>query len=59
LTEPKYSAASTGPRIDSFLRATLQAGGFRINFDLADVETTETDFEIDAKAPGLEGGPQE
>jgi spoIIIJ-associated protein len=45
LPERKYSVASIGPRIDSFLRATLQIAGFRINFDIGDVETTESDFE--------------
>ena len=45
MTERKYSAASIGPRIDVFLRATLQTGGFRISFDIGDVETTESDFE--------------
>jgi spoIIIJ-associated protein len=45
LPERKYSVTSIGPRIDSFLRATLQAGGFRINFDIGDVETTDGDFE--------------
>jgi len=34
-----------GPRIDSFLRTTLQTGGFRVNFDIGDVETAESDFE--------------
>jgi spoIIIJ-associated protein len=45
LPERKYSAASIGPRIDSFLRTTLQTGGFRVNFDIGDVETTDSDFE--------------
>jgi spoIIIJ-associated protein len=45
LPERKYSAASIGPRIDLFLRTTLQTGGFRVNFDIGDVETTESDFE--------------
>jgi spoIIIJ-associated protein len=45
LSERKYSTASIGPRIDAFLRATLQTGGFRVNFDVGDVETTDSDFE--------------
>ena len=45
MPERKYSVASIGPRIDSFLRATLQAGGFRINFDMGDVQTADGDFE--------------
>jgi spoIIIJ-associated protein len=45
LPERKYSASSIGPRIDSFLRTTLQTGGFRVNFDIGDVETADSDFE--------------
>jgi len=45
LPERKYSVASIGSRIDAFLRATLQAGGFRINFNIGDVETADGDFE--------------
>jgi len=45
LSERKYSVASIGPRIDSFLRTTLQSGGFRVNFDIGDVEAADGDFE--------------
>ena len=45
MPERKYSVASIGSRIDAFLRATLQAGGFRINFNIGDVETADGDFE--------------
>lgn len=45
MPERKYSVESIGPRIDSFLRATLHAGGFRIGFEIDDVQTTDGDFE--------------
>ena len=45
MSERKYSVASIGPRIDSFLRTTLQSGGFRVNFDIGDVEAADGDFE--------------
>ena len=44
MPERKYSAASIGPRIDAFLRATLQNGGFRVNFEIADVGTAGRRF---------------
>jgi spoIIIJ-associated protein len=45
LSEPKYSATSTGPRIDTFLRATLQNGGFELKYEIADAGPPEDDFE--------------
>lgn len=45
MPERKYSVSSIGPRIDAFLRATLLTGGFRINFEIGDVETADGDFE--------------
>jgi spoIIIJ-associated protein len=45
LTEPKYSAAATGPRIDSFLRVTLQNGGFDLKYEIADAGPATDDFE--------------
>ena len=45
MPERKYSAASIGTRIDLFLRTTLETAGFRVNFDIGDVETTDSDFE--------------
>lgn len=45
MPQRKYSVASIGPRIDAFLQTTLRNGGFRINFDLGDVETGDGDFE--------------
>ncbi len=45
MTEPKYFAASTGPRIDAFLRATLQNGGFELKYEIADAGPAQDDFE--------------
>jgi spoIIIJ-associated protein len=43
--ERKYSASSIGPRIDSFLRAVLQRGGFDVHFEIRDAEADSADFE--------------
>jgi spoIIIJ-associated protein len=45
VTQRKYSAASTGPRIDSFLRAILQSGGFSLHYEVQDTEPADGDFE--------------
>jgi spoIIIJ-associated protein len=45
VTERKYSAASVGPKIDGFLRATLSNAGFKLNYDIRDVEPAVDDFE--------------
>jgi spoIIIJ-associated protein len=45
LTDPKYSAAATGPSIDAFLRVTLQNGGFELNYEIADAGPAQDDFE--------------
>ena len=45
MTEPKYSAASTGPRIDSFLKTILEDGGFNLNYGISDAGPAEDDFE--------------
>ncbi len=45
MTEPKYSAASVGPRIDSFLQMTLRNGGFDLKYEIADAGPAEDDFE--------------
>jgi spoIIIJ-associated protein len=45
LTEPKYSAASTGPRIDSFLQTVLREGGFNLKYQISDAGPAEDDFE--------------
>lgn len=45
MTEPKYSAASTGPRIDAFLKTILSDGGFHLKYEIADAGPAEDDFE--------------
>ena len=45
MTERKYSAASTGPRMDQFLRTTLHDGGFHVKYEIQDAEPADDDFE--------------
>ncbi len=45
MSQRKYSVAAIGSRIDGFLRSTLQNGGFKVNYEILDVETAEDDFE--------------
>jgi spoIIIJ-associated protein len=45
VTDRKYSVASIGARIDGFLKPTLLAGGFHVNYEIQDVETADDDFE--------------
>lgn len=45
MTERKYSVSTIGLRIDGFLGATLQAGGFDLEYDLQDVQSGDGDFE--------------
>ncbi len=45
MTDRKYSVSSIGSRIDGFLRTTLQDGGFRLQFEVRDVESGGDDFE--------------
>lgn len=45
MTERKYSVTTIGLRIDGFLGATLQAGGFDVQYDIEDVAAAEGDFE--------------
>jgi spoIIIJ-associated protein len=41
----KYSVTSAGPRIDQFLRPCLDLAGFRMNYEMADGQATDDDFE--------------
>jgi spoIIIJ-associated protein len=41
----KYSASTIGPKIDALLRATLDNGGFKVNYSIQDGDPTEDDFE--------------
>jgi spoIIIJ-associated protein len=45
VTDRKYSVAAIGASIDGFLKPTLQAGGFHVNYEIQDVETAGEDFE--------------
>ncbi len=45
MTDRKYSVGSIGARIDGFLKPTLQAGGFHVNYEIQDVEAADDDFE--------------
>jgi spoIIIJ-associated protein len=45
VTDRKYSAAATGPRIDRFLKTILQAGDFELNYEIAEAEPAEDDVE--------------
>jgi spoIIIJ-associated protein len=41
----KYSVSSAGPRIEQFLRPVLQKAGFRMEYEMADGQATDDDFE--------------
>ncbi len=45
MTQRKYSVSSVGLRIDGFLGTTLQNGGFNLNYDIQDVDSSDDDFE--------------
>ena len=45
MTERKYSVTTIGLRIDGFLQATFQNAGINLEYDLADVTSSDGDFE--------------
>ena len=45
MTDRKFSAVSTGPRIDAFLQTVLRRGGFSLNYEIQDIESADDDFE--------------
>ncbi|MDR3700895.1 MAG: R3H domain-containing nucleic acid-binding protein [Candidatus Sulfopaludibacter sp.] len=45
MTQRKYSVSLVGLKIDGFLGTTLQDGGFRLSYDIQDVESSDGDFE--------------
>jgi spoIIIJ-associated protein len=45
VTDRKYSVSTVGLKIDGFLGATLQAGGFDVQYDIEDVSRGGDDFE--------------
>jgi spoIIIJ-associated protein len=45
VSERKYTVASNGPRIDAFLRQTIQNAGLRLSFDIQEARPADDDFE--------------
>ena len=45
MSERKYSVASIGIKIDGFLQATLDNGGFKVNYEIQDQQSSGEDFE--------------
>ena len=45
MSEKKYTVASTGPRIDSFLKPLLQQAGFQLKYEVSEGESGNPDFE--------------
>jgi spoIIIJ-associated protein len=45
VSERKYSVASIGIKIDGFLQATLENGGFKVNYDIQDQQLSGDEFE--------------
>jgi len=45
VSEKKYSIGSIGPRIDQFLRPLLRVAGFRLDYEIAEGESANPDFE--------------
>ena len=45
MNNPKYFVSAVGPRIDEFLRPLLKQCGLRLDYEMADGETAEDDFE--------------
>ena len=45
MSERKYSVSSIGIKIDGFLHATLENGGFKLDYDIQDQQSSEDDFE--------------
>jgi spoIIIJ-associated protein len=42
---PKYTVATTGPRIEAFVRALISHAGFKLNVQLSAAENLHPDFE--------------
>ena len=45
MSEKKYSVASMSPRIDQFLRPLLRQAGFKLDYEIAEGESVNPDFE--------------
>lgn len=45
MSEKKYSVTSMSPRIDTFLRPLLRQAGFKLDYEIAEGESVNPDFE--------------
>ncbi len=45
MSEKKYSVTSMGPRIDGFLKPRLRQAGFQLDYEIAEGESVNPDFE--------------
>jgi spoIIIJ-associated protein len=45
VSDKKYTVASMGPRIDPFLRPLLRQAGFQLDYEIAEGESVNPDFE--------------
>jgi spoIIIJ-associated protein len=45
VSERKYSVASIGIKIDGFLQTTLENGGFKVDYDIQDQQSSGDEFE--------------
>ena len=45
MSERKYTVASIGPRVETFLNSLLKSGGFHVQFEIQDAQPAEDDFE--------------
>lgn len=45
MSEKKYSVTSMSPRIDQFLRPLLRQAGFKLDYEIAEGESVNPDFE--------------
>ncbi|MCL5744617.1 MAG: single-stranded DNA-binding protein [Acidobacteria bacterium] len=45
MNERNYSVASIGSKIDAFLRPVLKSAGLELDFEMADANVSESDFE--------------
>lgn len=45
MNERNYSVASIGSKIDAFLRPVLKSAGIELDFEMADANVSESDFE--------------
>ena len=56
MNQRKYSVASVGSRIDAFLQSTLRNGGFKVQYEILDVQAADGDFETPDVLVKFSGG---